>query len=89
MATVSWDAHGIILIDFLQERQTITGEYYAIHLKLAHKKIPFHQDNVPAYISAVSMTKVHKFQCCKSLLFILINTNVLFSKYFLFFNNYL
>ena len=29
MAKIFWDSHGIILIDYLQEGKTITGEYYA------------------------------------------------------------
>ena len=29
MATIFWDSHGIILIDYLQKGKTITGEYYA------------------------------------------------------------
>ena len=27
MATIFWDSHGIILIDYLQKGKTITGEY--------------------------------------------------------------
>ena len=29
MATIFWDSHGIVLIDYLQKRKTITGEHYA------------------------------------------------------------
>lgn len=29
MASVSWDAKDIVLIDYIQKGQTITGEYYA------------------------------------------------------------
>lgn len=29
MASVFWDAHGIIYIDYLQKGRTVTGEYYA------------------------------------------------------------
>ena len=29
MATVFWDSHGVILIDYLQKGKTITGAYYA------------------------------------------------------------
>ena len=72
MATVFWDAHGIILIANLQKGQTITGKYYATLLsrlheklrterpKLAPKKILFHQDNVLVHTSTVSMAKVHE-----------------------------
>ena len=64
MATVFWDAQGIILTDYLQKGQTITGKYFATLLirlhgklrmerpKLAHKKILFHQDTVPDDTSA-------------------------------------
>ena len=29
MATVFWDAKGVIMLDFLPKRSTITGMYYA------------------------------------------------------------
>ena len=29
MATVLWDAHGVIMLDFLAKESTITGAYYA------------------------------------------------------------
>ncbi|XP_014475539.1 PREDICTED: uncharacterized protein LOC106744915 [Dinoponera quadriceps] len=29
LATVFWDAHGIIFIEYLEKGRTITGEYYA------------------------------------------------------------
>ena len=29
MATVCWDAKGVIMLDFLPQRNTITGVYYA------------------------------------------------------------
>ena len=32
MATVFWDAKGIIMLDFLPKRSTITGAYYTNHL---------------------------------------------------------
>jgi hypothetical protein len=38
MASVFWDAKGILLIDYLQKGKTINGEYYANllnHLKTA------------------------------------------------------
>ena len=28
MATVLWDSHGIILIDYLEQEKAITGAYY-------------------------------------------------------------
>ena len=39
MATVFWGAQGIILIDYLQKGQTITGEYYATLLSRLHEKL--------------------------------------------------
>ena len=57
MATVFWDALGIIHIDYLPLKQTISGDYYAALLDrfnnilkkkrphLAKKKVLFHQDN--------------------------------------------
>ena len=55
MATVFWDARGIIYTDYLEKGRTITGAYYASSLhwlsekikeKRPHlKKIFFHQDN--------------------------------------------
>ena len=29
MATVFWDAQGVIMLDFLAKKSTITGTYYA------------------------------------------------------------
>ena len=39
MATVFLDAQGIILIDYLQKGQTITGEYYATLVSRFHEKL--------------------------------------------------
>jgi histone-lysine N-methyltransferase SETMAR len=64
MASVFWDAKGILLIDYLEKGRTITGEYYANLLDqldakiqekrpgLKKKKIIFHQDNAPAHKGA-------------------------------------
>lgn len=72
MATVFWDAKGIIHIDYLKKNKTITGAYYAELLDrfdadlkekrpgLARKKILFHQDNAPSHKSAVAMAKLHQ-----------------------------
>ena len=32
MASVFWDAHGEIFIDYLEKKRTITGAYYAVLL---------------------------------------------------------
>lgn len=70
LATVFWDARGIILIDYLQQGRTITGEYYANLLDqlkdcvlekrphLSKKKIFFLQDNAPPHTSKVAMSKI-------------------------------
>ena len=54
--------HGVIFIDYLEERRTITGAYYAALLDrlvneikkerphLKKKKILFHNDNAPSHI---------------------------------------
>lgn len=72
MATVFWDSHGIILIDYLQKGKTITGEYYASLLDklkaeiarkrphLKKKKVLFHQDNAPAHTSVIAMAKIYE-----------------------------
>lgn len=74
MATVFWDAHGIVSLDFLEKGKTITGQYYAelldklndaIRTKrphLAGKKVLFHQDNAPAHNSMVAMAKLHQLR---------------------------
>ncbi|GFV30199.1 mariner Mos1 transposase [Trichonephila clavipes] len=73
MATVFWDSHGVILIDF-QKGKIITGAYYASLLDklkaeladkrphLQKKKILFHQDNAPSHTSVVAMAKIHELR---------------------------
>lgn len=72
LATVFWDAKGIIFMDCLEKGKTITGLYYANlldklikHIRekrpgLSKKKIFFHHDNAPAHTSKVSMEKIKK-----------------------------
>ncbi|GFU83454.1 histone-lysine N-methyltransferase SETMAR [Trichonephila clavipes] len=72
MATVFWNSHGIILIDYLQKGKTITGSYYASLLDklkaelaekrphLQKKKILFHQDHAQSHTSAVATAKIHE-----------------------------
>jgi len=74
MATVFWDARGIIYIDYLEKGKTITGQYYAellqrlkheVQIKrphLAKKKILFHHDNAPAHSSIIAMSKIHELK---------------------------
>ena len=57
MASVFWDPHGIIFIDYLEKGKTINSDYYTAildHLNaeivekrphMAKKKVLFHQDN--------------------------------------------
>ena len=57
MASVFWDGHGVIFINYLEKERTITGAYYValldrlvdeIRIKRSHlkkKKILFHEDN--------------------------------------------
>ena len=70
MASVFWDVHGIIFIDYLEHGKIINSDYYIdllVRLKaeiikkrthLAKKKVLFHQDNVPCHKSKKSMGKV-------------------------------
>jgi len=70
MASVFWDAEGILFIDYLEKGKTITGEYYCNLLTrldkkilekrpgLQKKKIIFHQDNAPAHKSILAMGKL-------------------------------
>lgn len=71
MASVFWDAKGVLMVDYLERGKTITGAYYAglLHKlrdaikekrrgKLS-KKIIFHQDNAPAHTSNVAMAAIH------------------------------
>jgi histone-lysine N-methyltransferase SETMAR len=76
MASVFWDARGIIFIDYLQKGKTINGEYYANLLQrlsdeikekrphLAKKKVLFHHDNAPVHTSVIAVAKINelKFQ---------------------------
>jgi histone-lysine N-methyltransferase SETMAR len=70
MASVFWDAEGILFIDYLEKGKTITEEYYSNPLTrldekirdkrpgLQKKKIIFHRDNVPAHKSVLAMGKL-------------------------------
>lgn len=72
MASVFWDIHGILLIDYLPPKETINSDYYvnlldkldeAIKQKRPRKsdtKIIFHQDNAPCHTSAKTMAKLHQ-----------------------------
>jgi histone-lysine N-methyltransferase SETMAR len=70
MASVFWDAEGILFIDYLEKGKTVTGEYYSNLLTkldeticekrpgLRKKKIIFYQDNAPAHKSVLAMGKL-------------------------------
>lgn len=74
MASVFWDAKGIIFIDYLEKGRSITGEYYASLLQrlsdeikkkrphLARKKVLFHHDNAPVHSCVVAMAKIHELK---------------------------
>ena len=74
MASVFWDARGIIFIDYLQKGKRINGDYYAKLLQrlsneikkkrphLAKKKVLFNQDNAPVHTSVIAMAKINEFE---------------------------
>ena len=70
MASIFWDAKGILLINYLNRGATITGQYYAdliSNLREAIKSkrrgmlrrgVLFHQDNAPVHKSQVAMAAI-------------------------------
>ncbi|KAM8707598.1 hypothetical protein ACLKA7_014689 [Drosophila subpalustris] len=72
VASIFWDAHGIIFIDYLQKGQTINSDYYMALLErlkdeiakkrphMAKKKVLFHQDNAPCHKSMKTMAKLNE-----------------------------
>ena len=70
MASVFWDAHKVIFIDYLDKGRTITGIHYAalldqlvdeIRKKRPHlKKILFYDDNAPSHTSNIAQAKKHE-----------------------------
>ena len=71
MASIFWDAHGVIVIDYLDKGRTITGAYYValldrlvdqIRKKRPHlkKKILFHDDNALSHTSNIAQAKKHE-----------------------------
>jgi histone-lysine N-methyltransferase SETMAR len=73
-ATVFWDSHGVILIDYLKKGKTIKGAYYTSLLdmleaylegkrpNLQKRNIRFHQDNAPSHSSAVAIAITHELR---------------------------
>jgi histone-lysine N-methyltransferase SETMAR len=72
MASVFWDAQGILFIDYLEKGSRINSEYYIallVRLKeeiakkrphMKKKKMIFHQDNAPCHKSSATMAKLHE-----------------------------
>jgi histone-lysine N-methyltransferase SETMAR len=71
MASVFWDAEGILFIDYLEKGKTITGKYYSNlltrldekirekrHGLQKKKKIIFQHANAPAHKSVLAMGKL-------------------------------
>ena len=95
MASVFWDAHGAIFIDYLDKGSTITGAYYAalldwlvdeIRKKRPHlkkKKIFFHDANSPSHTSNIGHAKNHELGF-ESLLHPSYSPNLAPSYYYLF-----
>lgn len=74
MATVFWDAQGILLVDFLENKKTITATYYeGILRKLSkiiakkrpgklHWRVLFHHNNAPTHGAQLSRAVLHEHQ---------------------------
>ncbi|UYV81812.1 K02A2.6-like [Cordylochernes scorpioides] len=71
MVSVFWDSEGVLLLDFLNKGQTITGNYYANLVKQLQeaikekrrgklsRKIVYHQDNAPSHRSLQTMAAIY------------------------------
>ena len=72
MASVFWDTHGVIFIDYLEKRRKTTGAYYAAlldrlvdHIRqkrqhLKKKQTLFHYYNAPSHTSSIAQAKKHE-----------------------------
>ncbi|UYV75222.1 hypothetical protein LAZ67_12002966 [Cordylochernes scorpioides] len=70
MVSVFWDSEGVLLLDFLNKGQTITGNYYANLVKqlreaikekirgMLSRKIVYHRDNAPSHRSLQAMAAI-------------------------------
>ena len=70
MASVFWDARGVIMVDYLSKGQTINSTYYCTLLRrlreeikekrpgLLRKKVLFHQHNARIHTSVESMAQI-------------------------------
>ena len=74
VATVFWDSEGVVLVDFLEGKKTVTGAYYVevlrkLRAKLAenrpgklHHGIIFHHDNAPVHSSRIVKDVLREFR---------------------------
>ena len=74
MATVFWDSEGVVLVNFLEGKKTVTGAHYIevlrkLRVKLAEKHpeklhcgILFHHDNTPAHSFWIVRDVLREFQ---------------------------
>ena len=72
MASVFWDAHRVLFIDYLEKCKTINSERYIgqlmrwkneigeKRLQMKKKKVLFHQDNAPCHKSLATMAKLNE-----------------------------
>ena len=72
MASIFWDSHGVIMVDYLEGGRTIKGAYYSAELRQLRQKIVkkrrgtltqgvlLLQDNAPAHTSQVAMATAIK-----------------------------
>ena len=72
MASIFWDVHGILFIDYLDKGQPINSDYYMailnrlcaeIEKKWPHmqkKKVLFHQNNAPCHKSIKTMVELNE-----------------------------
>ena len=72
MASVFWDAEGIVMVDYLEKGATITGSNYAEQIRRLREAIKekrrgklrtgvlFHQDNAPAHKAEVAMAAIRE-----------------------------
>ena len=95
MASVFWDAHGILFIDYLEKGKTINSDYYIalldrlsaeIKKKRPHmvkKKVLFYQENAPCHKSIETMVKLNELSF-EWLPFLLYSPDLASSDYWIF-----
>ncbi|KAM4678284.1 histone-lysine N-methyltransferase SETMAR-like isoform 1-T2 [Discoglossus pictus] len=71
-ASIFWDSEGVLLVDYLQKGDTVSGAYYADLVRRLHHKIKekrheklhqgvlFHQDNTLAHKSSDATAALHE-----------------------------